>query len=209
MCTVMSLARRKAVVDFVVKNNLTIIEDDAYRFLHPAAPPSFLDLAPTHTMHIESLSKPFNPLLKITFLALPKAFVNDMANMIRLTSSGSSTLLMAFAEHVIHSGILDELIRKKQSHAVMVKREVASILEELSYITHENSFHLWLTLPRKVKSADVSNSLGQAGILIPTGNDFETAESGAGSHHIRVALAAERNLTKLRGALMELRGLIP
>ena len=62
-CTVMSLARRQSIADFVKAKDLTIFEDDAYRFLHPSPPPSFLELLPSHTIHVNSLSKPFNPLL--------------------------------------------------------------------------------------------------------------------------------------------------
>jgi DNA-binding transcriptional MocR family regulator len=204
-CAVMSLTRRRAIAEFVRANNMIMIEDDAYRFLHPAAPPAFLEILPSHTIHIHSLSKPFNPLLKTAFIALPHAEVNNFVNCIRLTSSGNSSMINAFTEYLIVNGIIDELMVQKRIHAQQLQERVLPELEGISIQTHPNSFHLWLQLKPGAKSSKVSAALGEAGILIPTGPDFETVSTGAGERHLRVALAAERNEEKLRKALRQIR----
>ncbi|MCK7558654.1 aminotransferase class I/II-fold pyridoxal phosphate-dependent enzyme [Chitinophaga sedimenti] len=61
-CFVMPLARRQQLAAVVrAFPGVYILEDDAYRFLHDNPPPSFLSLMPERTIHVYSLSKPFNP----------------------------------------------------------------------------------------------------------------------------------------------------
>jgi DNA-binding transcriptional MocR family regulator len=204
-CTVMSLARRQSIADFVKANDMMIFEDDAYRFLHPSPPPSFLELLPSHTIHVNSLSKPFNPLLKTAFVALPHKYVDKITNCIRLSSSGNSSMMNAFAEYVITNGIVDDLIARKRTHAHELQQRMMPTLEGLTIQTHPHSFHLWIRLKEGVSSTKLSASLGEKGILIPTGPDFETAPTGEGEQYLRVALAAERDETVLSHALQQLR----
>jgi DNA-binding transcriptional MocR family regulator len=204
-CTVMSLQRRQSIADFVKANGMMIFEDDAYRFLHSSPPPSFLELLPSHTIHLNSLSKPFNPLLKTAFIAVPHQYVNTITNSIRLTSSGNSGMINAFAEYVITTGIVDELIEKKRKHAQQLQLRVLQELQGLDIQTHPNSFHLWMRLKKNISSTRVSESLGEKGILIPTGQDFETVPTGEGQRYLRVALAAERDEKILGNALRQLK----
>ena len=53
-CSVMSLQRRRDLATVVRKfKDVYIIEDDAYRFLHPSPPPTFLQLMPDRTLYAE------------------------------------------------------------------------------------------------------------------------------------------------------------
>jgi DNA-binding transcriptional MocR family regulator len=207
-CAVMSLARRQSIAAFAKTNDVMIFEDDAYRFLHPSPPPSFLELLPSHTVHVNSLSKPFNPLLKTAFIALPHSFVNDITNSIRLTSSGNSSMMNTLAEYVITTGVVDKLVLMKSKHAHELQQRMLPELKGVSVQTHPHSFHLWLTLGKGISSTKVSAALGEKGILIPTGPDFETVTTNAGERHMRVALAAERNEETLASALRQLRELL-
>ncbi|HKZ39231.1 MAG TPA: aminotransferase class I/II-fold pyridoxal phosphate-dependent enzyme [Chryseolinea sp.] len=90
-CAVMPLERRKSITEFAKRKNILIIEDDAYRFLHPDPPLSFLDLVPDKTFHIFSLSKSFNPLIKTAYLISPNFYSTAISEAVRLTSSGHSS----------------------------------------------------------------------------------------------------------------------
>ena len=113
-CAVMPLERRRQIADYAQAKNLLLIEDDAYRFLHPNPPPSFLDLIPERTVHIASLSKPFNPLVKTAFLAVPAHLTDEIVDWVRTTSSGNSALLGDFANYILQKNVLPEVINVKQ-----------------------------------------------------------------------------------------------
>ena len=83
-----------------------------------------------------------------------------------------------------------------------------NVLGGIDYQTYHTSFHLWLTLPNGINSSVVSKTLGEKNIMIPSGTDFETVNTGIGENHIRVALAAERNPDRLEQALFSLKDIL-
>jgi DNA-binding transcriptional MocR family regulator len=207
-CTVMSPERRQQIAEFAKSKNLMLIEDDAYRFLHnDNTPPTFLEIIPSHTFHVYSLSKPFNPLIKTAFVALPVEWQSKMTDCVRITSSGSSSLLTAMADFMIKSKALDAIIKLKQNYAIKLQERIKPILSGLSYQTHPTGFHIWMSLPSHLKSHLLVNRLLQNGILIPGGADFAVNESVLGNNYIRIALAAEKDINKLEEALSSLRKL--
>ncbi len=114
----MSLERRKAIVDVVRRfKDVHILEDDAYRFLHASPLPSFLALAPERTIHLYSLSKAFNPMLKSGYAIHPKNVLPEMGNIVRMQSSGASLLFLHFGLHLIESGLLQKIMEEKRAVA--------------------------------------------------------------------------------------------
>jgi DNA-binding transcriptional MocR family regulator len=116
-CAVMPLERRKHLAEFARKKKIILIEDDAYRFLHPDPPLSFLDLCPGNTLQIVSLSKSFNPLVKTAYLIFPNVYTAAISEAVRLTSSGHSSLLSSLATYVCNSEALDKIIIQKRKLA--------------------------------------------------------------------------------------------
>jgi DNA-binding transcriptional MocR family regulator len=196
-CVVMPLERRKAIAQFAKEKGLLLIEDDAYRFLCPDAPPSFLDLLPEQTMHIASLSKPFNPCLKTTYLVAPVAWIQSLVEVVRLTTSGNSSLLSQLATFILTSGVVDQIVVQKQMVARDLQERAKKILGELPYQTYPTSFHLWLQLPPTVKSADLVNQAAQRQISIPQGTSFSVNKPGQGEQFVRLALSSEKDIRKL------------
>jgi len=196
-CVVMPLERRQAIAQFAKEKGLLLIEDDAYRFLCPDAPPSFLDLLPEQTMHVASLSKPFNSSLKTTYLVAPVAWIQSLVDTVRLTSSGNSSLLSQLATSILTSGVLDPIVVQKQMIARDLQDRAKKILGELPYQTYPTSFHLWLQLPKTVKSTELVTLAAQQQISIPSGINFSVNNPEQGERFVRLALAAEKDIRKL------------
>lgn len=171
-CSVMPLARRQAIAAVVEEfSDVYILEDDAYRFLHPSPPPSFLELLPNRTYHLFSLSKPLDPLLKAAFILHPEGTLPGIMNIIRLTTSGTSALCLKAGFHLMESGELAKLIKEKQHIAARLQEKMAQLFEGLRYSTFPNSFHIWLDTAKP----DVLETLRVQHIDLPDGNDFSTS----------------------------------
>lgn len=180
-CNVMSLARRQAIAEVVqAYEDVYILEDDAYRFLHPDPPPSFLTIFPERTMHIHSMSKPFNPLLRSAYIAAPKGLLKGIENLVQLTSSGTSQLFADFSIYLMKGELLKGIIHEKQQAARALQEKVQQIFKGLSYKTFPTSFHIWLKA-----DAALPDQLKEQGIDIPAGADFSITNN---SEHIRIAL---------------------
>lgn len=192
-CAVMPLERRKMLAEFAKRKNIIIIEDDAYRFLHPDPPLSFLDLIPENTFHIFSLSKSFNPLIKTAYLIFPHFYTAAVSEAIRLTSSGHSSLLSSLAAYVCGNDALDKIILQKQKLAESRQKLLASPLRDLHYQTFPTSFHVWIELPEKVNCHILVNQLLNLNIIISNGVDFSILGSDSHDKFLRISLSMEED----------------
>ncbi|MBO9152257.1 aminotransferase class I/II-fold pyridoxal phosphate-dependent enzyme [Chitinophaga sp. GCM10012297] len=195
-CAVMSEERRKKIVDIVRSfEDVYILEDDAYRFLHPSPPPSFLALMPERTIHLYSLSKVHNPMLKSGYAIHPRNLLPDLINIVRMQSSGASLLFVRFGLHLINSGLLTQIMEEKRAVAIRCAETFKEIFKDVPYRTFPGSFHYWL--PCKNPGATVQKLL-QGNIDISNGELFSLTED---NHYVRVALGTCWDKKELPGAL--------
>jgi DNA-binding transcriptional MocR family regulator len=203
-CVIMPLERRKDIVEFAKQNKIFIIEDDAYRFLHPNPPLRFLDLIPENTFHIFSLSKPFNPFIKTSYLVSPTKFKDCIIECVRLNSSGHSSLLSDISAYILDNHILNDIILQKQRLAAQLQNKIIPIIKDLSFQTFYTSFHIWVKLPKYIKSEILVNELLIKNVIVPSGKDFSIYNLHESAEYIRIALGGEKNINKLESALMEI-----
>lgn len=195
-CAVMSLERRKAIVEVVRRfKDVHILEDDAYRFLHASPPPSFLALAPERTIHLYSLSKAFNPMLKSGYAIHPKNVLPEMGNIVRMQSSGASLLFLHFGLHLIESGLLQKIMEEKRAVAERSAEMWKDIFNGADYRTFPGSFHYWLAC--KDPGATVQKLL-QQNIDISHGGMFSLTGD---NQYVRVALGTCWDKQELPDAL--------
>lgn len=207
-CAVMPIERRRQIADFAQAKNLLLIEDDAYRFLHPHPPPSFLDLIPENTVHIASLSKPFNPLVKTAFLAVPVRLTDSIVDWVRTTSSGNSSLLGDFANYILKKNILPGIVNAKKALACERQKIAEKIFERHVYRAFPSGFHLWLKLPKNIKASQISAQAAAENVSIASGADFALDDFEAGEKFIRLSLGAEREDCKLEEGLRKVADLL-
>ncbi|MDQ3064272.1 MAG: PLP-dependent aminotransferase family protein [Acidobacteriota bacterium] len=207
-CAVMPVERRRQIADFAQSKDLLLIEDDAYRFLHPNPPPSFLDLIPERTIHIASLSKPFNSLVKTAFLAVPAHLTDAIVDWVRTTSSGNSSLLGDFANYILRENILREIINVKQASALERQKIAKKVFERYSYHTYPSCFHLWVNLPENIKASQIASQAAAENVSISSGTDFALDALEEGERFIRLSLGAEREVYKLEEGLQKVADLL-
>lgn len=200
-CVVMPIERRRQIAEYAKEHNLLIIEDDAYRFMCVNPPLRFLDLLPEQTIHIYSLSKPFNPLIKTAFVALPKYLKTNVADYIRMSSSGNSSLLSGLTSYLLQTNALQTIIEQKQALAERLQNMVTPLLEGLTYRTNPTCSHIWITLPTGINSTRLVNDMASKQIIITSGNEFAIDESIDGEKYIRIALGGEKNTERLTNAV--------
>jgi DNA-binding transcriptional MocR family regulator len=191
-CAVMPFERRKILAEFAKRKNIVIIEDDAYRFLHPDPPVSFLDLIPEKTLHILSLSKSFNPLIKTAYLIFPHRFTAAISEAVRLTSSGHSSLLSSLAEYACSHDAIDKIVIQKRKLAESRQKLVASLLCDLHYHTFPSSFHVWIELPENIKSDKLTKQLLPLNIILSNTADFSISNSNRHDKFLRISLSMEK-----------------
>jgi DNA-binding transcriptional MocR family regulator len=201
-CSVMSLQRRRDIAAIVKKfKDVYIIEDDAYRFLHPAPPPTFLQLLPERTIYVCSFSKAFNPFVRTAHIIYPKGILRGMDAIIRYTTSGSSSLFVAFTRYLMQGDLLHRVMAEKRRIALQLHEKVAEIFKGLPYRTFPGSYHIWLKLPGNLTADTFIAEMRSRNIDVMSSEDFST---DGNQDYIRIALGAAWDSAELMPALQTL-----
>lgn len=198
-CSVMSLQRRRDIATVIKKfRDVYIIEDDAYRFLHPSPPPSFLQLMPDRTIHVCSFSKTFNPFVRIAYIIHPKGLLKGVENVIRYTTSGSSALFGAFTAYLMEGDLLHQVIAEKRRIAVELHEKITDVFQGLEYSTFPGSYHTWLKLPGMLDANTFITEMRSWKIDLMSSEDFSTEGR---EDHVRVAFGGAWDDPELLPAL--------
>ncbi|KAA2239491.1 PLP-dependent aminotransferase family protein [Chitinophaga agrisoli] len=204
-CSVMSLKRREDTVAVIRSfEDVYVIEDDAYRFLHPSPPPAILQLMPERTIYICSFSKTFNPFVRMAYVLYPKGLLDGMDRIIRITSSGSSSLFNAFTQYLMQ-GSLTAVIEEKRRVGVALYEKIAPIFQGLTYHIVPGSYHFWLQLPDHLKAGAFTTDMRSKGIEVMSSEDF-SAEGN--QQFIRIAAGAVWDSPELLPALEVIAGTV-
>lgn len=204
-CCVMGEERRRTISYIIRKYNLTIIEDDAYRFLHHDPPPSFLKLIPENTIHIFSLSKPYNAFIKCCFIIRPNTILPGLEEILSDTGSFSATLSLLFAKFLLENNLLYRLAREKQKYARDVHASIKPLLEGLHYRSFPTAFHYWIKLPKGLSSIDCSKQLMAKQIMVAGAHEYSVCGNDG---YIRIALSSEKDLAVLKKAVLAIKELL-
>lgn len=129
---VMSSARRALVIDWAVRRQAVIIEDDRYAELQPAdsAFPCIQGMCPTQVVLIGSVSLTLSPALRLGWLLPPPDLLRPLAETKRNDDMGTG----AFEQHVLasllESGLYDRHLRNARRAYAARGSEFSRLLAE-------------------------------------------------------------------------------
>lgn len=213
---VMSLQRRKDILEFAEANNVLILEDDPHRelFLSDNAvkrlPPPIKSLDKTgRVVYLKGFSKFLFPGLRLGITAADGSIYNRLLAVKSIADLGSplwlqKALIRLFASPQLHRYI-------KKLHHVLVQRSrlvAAKLAQELHpaifYPQIAGGMHLWLTLPPAISADNLIPAAHHRGIHFLPGSIFYPLEPEA--NHLRICWTnlSDANLPKALDILCEL-----
>ena len=107
-----------------------------------------------------------------------------------------SPLSMALTTQWIEDGTADSIRRFIRSETAARQAIAAEILDGQSYLSAENSFNLWLSLPKGLSRADVVSRMARRQIGLMPSDAFTV--SGAPEEKLRVCLGGSSSRETLR-----------
>ncbi|MFO7986796.1 MAG: PLP-dependent aminotransferase family protein [Desulfatiglandaceae bacterium] len=184
--------RRRAIVDMAARYGVPIVEDAAYRDLRfeGEAPPLLAGLDP-QVIHINTLSKVFNPGVRIGWATAPQVLIETLA----LAKQGQDQCSSTIGQYVAHAFASEGLIHRQKQRAVKIyhrKRDVMlTALEKhfpasAHWIRPEGGFYTWVTLPEKTDTeALLPKAIETAAVAYGAGPAFY--HDRGGKNHMRLS----------------------
>lgn len=170
---VMPLARRQELVDVARRCDLLLIDDDAYGFLLPDAPPSFAHLAPERSCYVFSFAKAVGPGAKLSYVVAPASLRAALIDAIRTLTGGSVMLLTRLLGRWAQNGQLARLIADKQQEARRRQALAAAALQGPPFQAPPTSFHLWLPLPSSTDVPALEQQLRTHGVEVVASPSYQ------------------------------------
>lgn len=197
--------RRRALVDLAAAEDLTIVEDDAYRELSydGPAPPSLWSLAPRGTVvRLGSFAKAVAPGLRLGFLTADAATIERFRGSGLLDSGGginhfSANTVAAFCE----AGRFEEQGVRLRA-AYRARRDAlsaaltASLPEGCRWEIPAGGFFIWLRLPAGYDANELLPRAIAGGIGFAPGPRFHLGGGGANFARLAFGLYPEEQLTE-------------
>ncbi|APC20991.1 GntR family transcriptional regulator [Pseudomonas protegens] len=185
---VLDLAWRQRLVAIARAHGLLIIEDAAYAFLAQDPPAPLAALAPEITVYISGFSKNVATGLRVGYVVAPPAWVALIERAIRTSTWNTPGVMTAMACAWIEDGTVARLEHQKREDAQARQALAREALAGLAYVSHPNSYFLWLPLPEEVRADQVAMALLREKVSVSTAEPFVGA--GPVPHAIRLALGS-------------------
>ena len=185
---VMSATRRRQLAALARRHGLLVIEDAAYAYLAPEAPPPLATWLPEATVYVSGFSKSLATGLRVGFVAAPPEWVPRLQRAIRATTWNTPGVMTAIALGWLADGTVARLEADKRADAAMRQQLAAQALRGLRLRTHTASYFVWLPLPEGARADRVAAALLKEGISVSTAEPF--AVGTPVPHALRLALGS-------------------
>lgn len=208
--TVMSVARREALLDLAARYEVALFEDECYADLvwDGVRPQALYGMAKDdRVVHIGSFSKTIAPALRIGYLVARWPL---MSRILAIKSDGGTGALeqMVLAEYCeqhfdSHVKALRTVLRRKVEVLMSALREQFG--DEAQFDDPAGGIFLWVTLPERVDTTQLFQVAGRAGIAINPGVEWMT-DASRGRVRTRICFAhpSEQTIQEGIAALAEI-----
>ena len=207
---VMSVARRREVLDAAARAGAFVIEDDWARWLgyERTNPPTLISMdGQGRVIYISSLTKPAAPSLRIGTLVargpvadrlrairmVDDLFVNRLTQETALELVGSS----GWSRHIVEVG---RALRERRRVVVEALEEFAPELAVPRL--PRGGMHIWVNLPAGADEMAVAEAGRQHGVLVGVGRSFFATEPP--SSHLRLSFGGAAHHDELRESVRRL-----
>jgi 2-aminoadipate transaminase len=188
----LSEERRKRIIEIALEHNVPIIEDAAYHELRfeGHAPPLLASLDAQNVIHINTLSKVFNPGVRIGWVTAPKELIQTLA----LAKQGQDQCSTTIGQYLALAFASRKLIERQKFIAVdMYRRKRDAMMAALEHYFPQSAhwtrpqggFYTWLTLPEGIDTeALLPRAIEQTSVAYVAGPAFY--HNRTGKEHMRL-----------------------
>ncbi|WP_439889831.1 PLP-dependent aminotransferase family protein [Ralstonia sp. 25C] len=216
----MSLERRKRLLDVAVRHNLLLVEDDPYGELYFDAPPppslyalsQQTDGAQGRVIYLGSLSKVLAPGLRVGWMIASQPVLGNAVMVKQFADAHTSTFAQATAAAYLRSNRLDTVLPRtraayaERAHAMANGLRALLPESELTFNRPRGGMFLWGALPGR-NAADVAKVAIERGVAFVPGAAFYPVDPDRSTLRLSYATSSlsqvEEGVRKLAGAIGE------
>jgi DNA-binding transcriptional MocR family regulator len=189
--------RKKELVTVLVKNNLLLIEDDAYGELYfdedahkRIVPMKALYGGETPICYLGSFSKILGPGFRLGWMLAPPEIYQKAELIKQSLDACSPNFTQVLANEFLKSGKLKKYVaelrviykRRKETMAEAIRKFFP---EEITWVEPKGGFYIWLKIPQKLDLISILKESIEKGAVFVVGKAFDP--DGIDNTHFRLA----------------------
>ncbi|GGD17631.1 GntR family transcriptional regulator [Aureimonas glaciei] len=194
MATLMSAARREALVEVARRHDIAIIENDPLGALIEDRPPPIAAFAPERTLYVTSFTKTVLPGLRTGYLAVPDRLLSAVTNRHLVTNWVATPMIAELATRWVVDGTASDLVRWQR--AALRKRQAiaARILQGTPFRAHREGLHVWLPLASRAAEDLFVAQARLRGVAVAPGHSFQTGAASQPAVRLSIGSTSETEL---------------
>jgi DNA-binding transcriptional MocR family regulator len=167
--------RREALAEIALQYSVPIIEDDAYAMLPREDFTPLAKLAPELTYYLCGLAKSFGAGLRTAYVASPDTRRSQrLSGALRATTVMASQVTTMLATHWIMDGTADLMLDAMRDECEARMAMAEHHFKGQKFLSHPQSFHLWLPLAPPWSSVEFASYLRAQGVGVVASAAFAT-----------------------------------
>jgi len=184
---VLSLERRKALLELAYRFQVPIVEDDPYSKLNyekvPPPPLKVLDRH-NHVIYLGTFSKLLFPGLRIGWMVAPPAMLDRLKQLRQLVDLHSNNIGQWVVYEFCRNGHFDaHLKRARKIHGgkrdIMISALKKHCSSHLEWEKPEGGYYLWCRLKERLDSAELLRESSKEKVVFIPGMAFHTERTGS------------------------------
>lgn len=196
----LSLARRRQLLDWAERRDVLIVEDDPYGSLYFEDAASEAETRPLRAddvdgrvLYLSTFSKTLAPGLRVGWMVAPPVLIERFETAKQSTDLTSGILDQRMVHEAIARGVIDRLAPKlragyQRKRTVMERAMRDAFGNRLTWPAPKGGFFLWITLPRGETDMTLFDRALAHGVIFVVGSAFFV--NGTGHHTIRLSFSA-------------------
>lgn len=193
---VLSLERRREVLELAARHSCAVVEDDwagDLRFEGEDLPTLHALDGGRRVVHLSTFSKKLLPGLRVGWVTAPTPVLERLLVLKQIEDHGTSLLVQAALHAFLEEGGLDShLLRVRKAYRerrdAMLAALDAHAPEEAAWTRPKGGLFLWMSLPEGTDGGEIFNTARERGVLFSRGELFHL--DGGGRHTLRLTFSA-------------------
>lgn len=185
----MSHERRVRIAEIARRNDVWIIENDAWGPIQPDRPAPIAAIAPERTLYFTGLTKCLLPGLRVAWLVVPERMVSAARTRHLVTSWMATPLMAEIATRWLEDGTARKLLRWQREQLGRRNRIAGEILQGARYSGTSHGMHIWHWLPDAWQEDAFVAHARNHGVAVAGGSNFVT-DKGQFEPAVRICLGA-------------------
>jgi 2-aminoadipate transaminase len=203
-----SLAKRRQLLEWAERRDVLIVEDDPYGDLYfsdTAGPadtrPIKADDAAGRVVYLSSFSKTLSPAFRVAWMTAPASLISRFETAKQCLDLCTSDFNQHFVVEAVRRGVLDRQIPRLRAFYQAGRTAMEQALRRrlgsaASWVTPRGGFFLWVTLPEATDTRALLPRAMQRGVIYVAGSAFFVDGTGANTLRLAFSLVSTERIVE-------------